>query len=449
MKKHFLLVILSFSFILANAQKYEDIKNLLLLSRYSQAKTDIDKAMTNAKFNSKAEAYILKASVYAGLANDEKVKGTPEANQLLADAEAAFKKYREMDPAMPFLTDPIYQNAPVNIYSGYYSAGYVDYTAKKWEMSFDKFKIATEYSDLLLEKKILTMALDTNVLILTGITAEQAKKDDEAAKYYARLADAKITGEGFETVYRYLVSYYFGKKDLASFEKYKESGRTLFPSTEFFTYDKIDFAVGLVEGWSDKITALDAMLATDPDNYKANQIMGELIYDTLNSRSENPVLPANADELEKKMIVALSKSAVVKPGSAIPFLFMGDHFINKAVKANELREAHGVEMKSRTKPGTMASKEDVAKRDLLDKQYSEALEGARDPYEKAAAIFKNKTVTTDKNQAIRDKQQYKKVVGYLSDIYANKRINSKGKPADIAKYTAEEKKWNDLYETIK
>ena len=106
-------------------------------------------------------------------------------------------------------------------------------------------------------------------------------------------------------------------------------------------------------------------------------------------------------------------------------------------------------MKTRTKPGAMASKEDIAKRDMLDKKYSETLDGAREPYEKVAAIFAGKPKSEDKNQAMRDKQQYKKAVSYLADIYANKRINAKGKPADIAKYTAEEKKWNDLYESIK
>ena len=50
---------------------------------------------------------------------------------------------------------------------------------------------------------------------------------------------------------------------------------------------------------------------------------------------------------------------------------------------------------------------------------------------------------------MRDKQQYKKAASYLADIYANKKVNAKGKPADQAKYAAEEKKWNDVYDSIK
>ena len=97
----------------------------------------------------------------------------------------------------------------------------------------------------------------------------------------------------------------------------------------------------------------------------------------------------------------------------------------------------------------MLTKEDIAKRDMLDKQYGEALEGAKDPYEKAAAIFASKPKSEDKNQALRDRQQYRKVASYLADVSTYKKVQAKGKPADQAKYAAEEKKWNDLYDSIK
>ncbi len=101
-------------------------------------------------------------------------------------------------------------------------------------------------------------------------------------------------------------------------------------------------------------------------------------------------------------------------------------------------------MKARTKPGAMASKEDIAKRDALDKEYGETLEGAREPYEAAAAIFATKA-----DMHTRDKQQYKKAASYLADIYAFKKAMAKGKPADQAKWAAEEKKWNERYDSIK
>jgi hypothetical protein len=56
--------------------------------------------MSNAKFASKPEAYILKATIYAALAADSSVKDTPEGAALRAESEAAYKKYREMEPGM-------------------------------------------------------------------------------------------------------------------------------------------------------------------------------------------------------------------------------------------------------------------------------------------------------------------------------------------------------------
>lgn len=443
MKTVFSLLLISCYVLTTQAQNYDQIKTMLTLGQYQKAKEDIDKNMGNAKFTSKPDAYMLKAATYAALAMDNNNRNTATGLQLANEAEAAFKKYREMDPEGKLIGDLVYQNGPVNLYSFFYSAGYNDYSTKSWQSAYEKLKKAVELSDLLIAKKIITVAVDTNVLILAGITAEQSKNEDDAARFYARLVDAGVAGDEFESIYRYLVNHSFAKKDMAGFEKYKVLGMKLYPKSDYFTYDKVDFAVGLVDGFNEKVKAVEEVLATDPNNFKANQILGEIIYDTLNPK-EGDQLPANAAELEVKMINAFKKSAEAKPGYEIPYLFMGDHFISKAVKANEARAAHAADMKARTKPGQPNSKEDVAKRDLLDKQYGDALEAAREPYEKAAEIFASKELTE-----LRDKQQYKKACNYLADIFAFKKILAKGKPADQAKYAAEEKKWNDRYDSIK
>lgn len=77
--------------LLATAQNYDNIKNQLLFNKFEQAKTDFDKAFTNAKFASKAEAFILKTAIYAGLAMSDANKDKPAGIQLANEAEAAFK----------------------------------------------------------------------------------------------------------------------------------------------------------------------------------------------------------------------------------------------------------------------------------------------------------------------------------------------------------------------
>ena len=438
----FSLMMLMLAFFV-KAQSHEEIKNFVMLGQYKKAKEDIDKRMTNAKFAAKPEAYILKSTIYSALAADSAIQNTPEAAALRTEAEAAFKKYQEMDPKMELISDPIYQNAPINLYSSLFTIGYKDYDKKNWEGSYQTFKKVVEISDMLIQQKLMSVSVDTNSLILAGVTAESSKHDDEAAKYYARLADIKLKDKEYESIYRFLVNNSFRKNDMASFEKYRKLGKELYPNSEFFDFDKVDFAVGLEETLSAKIKAVETVLASDPGNYKANYLLGGLIYDTLNS-SEGAPMPSNYAELETKMISSLQKANELNPTAENPLIYLGGHYINKSKRINEERKKHAAEMKTRTKPGTAASKEDIAKRDALDKEYAQSLDATIAPYEKAAAIFAAKPTLT-----MRDKQQYKYIAADLGEIYAYKKTQAKNKPADLAKFTAEEKKWNDLYDSIK
>ncbi|MES1218283.1 MAG: hypothetical protein ABUT20_22445 [Bacteroidota bacterium] len=443
MKKYVLLPAILMLAYITQAQSYETTKTLLTINQFKQAKESVDKGMANAKFASKAEAFMLKSAIYAALSMD-KTTAPADVDQLRDEAEKAFNKYKEMDPTLALLKDPIYQNGPINIYSALYALGYKSYEKKEWESSFQVFKKALDLSDLLIKEKVFTVPVDTNSLILSGVTAENSGHKDDAAKSYGRLADIKIGGDGFEAVYRFLVNYYFVKKDIPLFEKYKAYGKELYPKSEYFSYDKVDFAVGLEDSFDKKYKALEQVLASDPNNFKANESMGEIIYDTLNPRNDDTPKPSNFDELEKKMVAAFNKASEANPESELPQLHIGDHFINKSIAINDSFSKHTDDMRKRTKPGAQPSKEDAAKRDMLDEKYGNSLEAAREPYEKSAAILAKKgTLSTQ------DKQQYKKVSSYLADIYAYKKNKAKAKPADAAKYAAEEKKWNDLYDSIK
>lgn len=449
MKKSLLVSLSIFLTITGWSQNYDPVKTLVMINQLDKAKADLDKSFTNAKYTAKPEAFILKTAVYASVANMDGKKDTPAAAQLVEEADAAFTKYRELDPALSLISEPIYQNGIIMLYSNYYSFGYSDYNNKAYDKALGKLKKAIQYSDLLIKQKVLTSTLDTNVLILAAITAETGGYKDEAAAYYTKLADAKVGGDGYEGVYRYLVTYHFGKKNMEGFEKYKKLGKEVFPKSDYFDFDKVDFAVGLVNTFTEKLAAIDEVLASDPTNFKANQVLGEIIFDTLNPRDEGMVLPENYNELEKKMIDAFSRSSKARPDYEIPLLYVGDHYINKASRVEEKRNKHAQDMKARTKPGTMASKEDVAKRDALDKEYGDTMEGAKEPYLAAAAIFADRA--TKGELETRDKQQYKKVTSYLSEIYGLKKVmaNKAKNLADKAKWEAEEKKWNERYESIK
>ncbi|MFM8806625.1 MAG: hypothetical protein ACKOD1_04620, partial [Sphingomonadales bacterium] len=215
MKSYFLALAVLLSAVTASvAQNYDPVKTLVMLNQFDKAKTDIDKAFNNAKYTAKPEAFILKSIVYSSLAYTDGKKGTPEGEQLITEADAAFAKFREMDPTMALLSESMYQNSAVNLYSIFYTAGYNEYSKKNWPDALTKLKKAIGYSDILVKLKLLTSPIDTNVLILAGITAESGGFKDDALQYYQKLANAKVGGDGFEGVYRYLITYSFGKKDM-------------------------------------------------------------------------------------------------------------------------------------------------------------------------------------------------------------------------------------------
>jgi hypothetical protein len=441
MKKiSFILTMLTLAFF-AQAQSYEDIGLKIFSGKYADAKKDIDKRITNEKFASKPDAYILKTAIYAQLASTAEGE---EAEQLLSQAQAAYKKYTEMDPALSLVDDPIYKNGFINLYSAMYSRGFAGYQAKNWEKAAGDFKTTVELSDLLIQKKVFSIPVDTNALIMAGFTAENSGHRDDAAKYYTRLADNKIGGKGNDFLYRFLIVYNYQKGNIDAFNKYKALGKELYPDDEYYDYDEVDFAVGLSETYDAKVKALEGVLAKDPTNYKANVNLAQLISDTLNTSASEGKPLANAAELEKRMIDAITKALEAKPDDATLLMFLGDHYIAKAEKVNEERAEHVKAMQARTKPGAKPSAADVAKRDELDKKYGEAMEVARDPYEKAANVLAKKADITP-----REKQQYRNIAGYLYDIYNLKKIQAKANPAEASKYEAAAKKWNELYDSIK
>jgi len=109
------------------SQNYDPVKTLVMLNQLEKAKTDLDKSFTNAKFTAKPEAFILKTSVYAGVSVLEGKKDTPLGLQLIEEADAAFSKYKEMDPNLSLIGEPIYQNGIITLYSNYYTFGFNDY----------------------------------------------------------------------------------------------------------------------------------------------------------------------------------------------------------------------------------------------------------------------------------------------------------------------------------
>lgn len=455
MKKIILsLVTIACAASVAFAQNYEDIKNLLYLKQYKKAKEQLDKSWTNAKFVSKPEAYILKANVLSGLSTDSSMAS--EAASLRAQSREAFDKYREMDPKMALVVEPnsIYSAAPIIMYGGYFNDGISNFRDKNYPVAFENFKSAVEISDILREFKLANIQLDTNAILLAGASAQSMKKDDVAEQYFVKLADAKVGGAENEFMYQFLANRALQKGDMVAFNKYLALGKELYPSSKYFQYDELDYILAM-ENESDKMRLIDQKIAANPNDFKTQSALGEILFDQLNPKEGEPTV-ANYDETEKKMVGAFEKAAELDQNSGLAYSNLGNHFINKSNKlAKALDSVKAVirqknqankpatPPKAGTKPPPATLKvdpADAAARDELSKKYETASDKAREYYEKAANVYAKNT-----SPSLIEKQQYRNAVGYLVDLCAEKKNNSKATPSLYDKWEKEEKKWSDLY----
>lgn len=429
------------------AQKYDEIKTALSSGKIAEAKKLFDKGSTNEKFYKKPEGYMIAATIYSNLALDSALAA--EASKNKTEAETALNKYKEMDPEMKLLEDPAYRNTPFNLYAYYYNTGITNINNQAYEAAYENFKQTVDYSELLIQKKIMDKQMDTAAIYYAGLLAENTKHYDDALKYYNRISDKKIKeyapagssqSTSYETVYQGLVRYYANKNDNANFEKYKALGKELYPESEFFTYTMLDFAVGASSNFNERVANLEKLATANPQDYKAQITLAEIIYDTLDSRKEGAVLPGNANELEVKMLEALNKAIAAKPDEIQPYLLLGDH---KLLKSEKLRSEMITAETNLTKKGKKATADDKAKLTNAQKAYNESYEGAKVNYEKAADLYA-KMPELNNNQ----KRSYRAIAGNLAEYYSYK-IESAKNTADRDKFAALEKKWDALFTKLR
>ena len=437
----------------AFSQNYTDIKNYLILQKYPEAKAAFDKALAEDKkdkFKGKAETYALKAIIYSQLA--AKDPKSEESIALTNEASAALDKYKEMEPSLKLILnkEDVYYNAPIIIYGNYFNQGLESYNKKKYQESFGDFKKVVSYSDFLITNKMTDMALDTNAILLAGASAQSLKQDEEAAKYFDKLANAKVGGKENEFLYHFLAANSMKSLDFDGFNKYMKLGREVFPGDKNFDYDDVDYILQVTDPeLKTKLIAKKSEL--DPLNVKLQETIATDIFDKLNSKEEGATLPENAVELEKQMVAAFLKSAEANPKNGFPYSNLANHFINKNTRIAKEQEAFREKIraanaaKKPAKPGVKVAEDPAItkEREDLKVRYNEALDQATLYFEKAAGVY-----STLEAPSTQEKQQWRNAVSYLIDLYAEKKNASKLKPADYSKYEKEENKWKKVYDTL-
>lgn len=227
MKRITLGVLLLFSAVATTkAQDFKKVRGFVMINKTEEAKTELEKVLADPKAAGTAEASLLKAEIYGTIAGDPALSAKyPGANM---EAWAALQKYLQLEPTEEKLKADQYKGVN-SIYSSLFAEGVKSYNDKSWDSAFAKFKVVAELGDMFTSRKWSNSAFDTTSYLYAGVTAQNAKQNEEAAKYYGKIAEHKVVGQDYESLYDFLVKYYLNNKDEANFQKYVALAKEAYP----------------------------------------------------------------------------------------------------------------------------------------------------------------------------------------------------------------------------
>jgi len=233
MKKVLLSVALIFSATYLMAQEETAISLFVTQKQYEKAKEQVDKwlAQPKLKDQDKATAYLWKMVVYGNLYSDSVLSAKyPDANEQALDALA---QYQQLDPELKQLKEQSFFTSGIgSLYSGSFEKGKNFFESKNWDSAYKYFSESERMGSFLLANKLSTSTatIDTITVLYTAYAAQNSRHLDTAAKYYAKLADLKVSGSDFEDIYKFLIEYNSQNKNDAEFKKYLAIAKELYPN---------------------------------------------------------------------------------------------------------------------------------------------------------------------------------------------------------------------------
>jgi hypothetical protein len=249
--KKSIIFIIGFLFFTAilQAQDISRARQLLQQKDLARAKEAIDSFLMQNDLN--AEGWLLKANIYNGISKELATKylladGRMDAFKALQKAVLLNKGY--ISEQLKLNTG----NLPFDLYNGYTNEGVAYFNAgterndkESFAEALNNFKKAGLVSNYINTNGWGLSAIDTNNLYYCAKAAINAGKQDDAALFAKKIADAGITqslsSKGFESIYQWLAYNYKQKNDGENFNKYAAIGAKNFPSSVYFDLITIDW----------------------------------------------------------------------------------------------------------------------------------------------------------------------------------------------------------------
>lgn len=433
MKKFLLLAMFAFTIQAAIAQDFKKVTTNVILNKYDDAKTEIDKVMADPKAAASAEAWYWKSKVYAGLSKDAAMR-TKYPN-ILMDADAAFKKYASLDPALAMVKDKGAEGF-FDMYSANYQTGIKTFNEKKWDEAAAQFESTLYYINTIIKNKWTNanIAFDTTSVLYAAYSYQNAQKLDDAARHYAVLADNKVGGKDYADIYKFLANHYLNTKNELLFNKYVVLGRELYPTEPWdeFEVEYMDKNNTLAE----KTNIYDKEDAAGTLNEMKYLQFGDLFVNVKNK--EKSLDSAQIKIYNLKAIDAFKKAFAKNNQNAIAAFNAGviyynvyydydDKFSANIKAMQNLNTNRPVEKDPKKKAAADAKfkelLEPIRKANAeIEKPMMENLDNSVEWLEKSYVILKNKATRTNTEKSV-----INKAVDFLANLYSYKRDRVRGK----------------------
>ena len=316
-----------------SGQNLNKIKESIAANKTSEAKTAIETLLNNPKNQKNPELYYLKGKVLSAISTNATERAAmPEARMLALDA---FKKALEIDKNQSTLYLTVDNYKPVfDLYSSGFEEGAAYYNASKFEEALGTFKNTGVIGDYIFAQGWGLYKLDTTLTYYMGLSALNAKKEDQAISYFAKLADANVGGNSdMATPYRYLAKYYYDKKDDANMNKYIDAGLKIFPKDDYLPLLAIDNARDKND-MAFLLKKFEQLLVINPASFDltfdyASELFGETHVSEASKR------PADYTERCSKIEGLYNKALALKADSYETMLSLGKHFYNQMLFIEE------------------------------------------------------------------------------------------------------------------
>jgi tetratricopeptide (TPR) repeat protein len=326
MKKLFLLLaVISISLgAIAQKGKVTSANSFIDQGLLDKAKESIDQALINPKSISWTNTYFVKGKLCQAIYNADNPKYNAFYTDPLAEAYTAYEKSMELDPKggskKKIIAGMVYNSLAMELYS----QGSKKFEANDYEGALKAFAVQIKIT----ESDIFAGGIDTGMYFNAGLAAQNAKKYEEAIKYYNKCGELKYLGiNPYFRIYESIL----GQGDTIKAEAYLLDLPNKFPGDNTVNFQLADLYLKSNKP-DDALVYLGRAKKADPDNYSLWFATG--------------ITYLNQNKFDDA-ITELTRAIEIKSDLAETHYACGAAYINKAaemfIKANDIMDVNKYE----------------------------------------------------------------------------------------------------------